>query len=626
MKISSTFNSGRKKTGKSFFPNKGWVTQNNVQKRDYAEYADSEAWAFLISFFRWYPDVLCDILRSPNAKYKNEELIQRVMLRAFARYQFVDITGCRSLTKTNTKIKQKLVSNILWPNTKSSYYGPSYKQQAELAKMAFRELEEDYPLLTKHYIVAAESKDSFAILTPFGSSLTINAIRGKNIHDVTAEEYAQEEAPAFDFEEYSTVVLFAVRLVHMINGEKDTTFIPYQQHSITSAGRKQNHSYITRCNHMRLMIQGRSAFVMDVPWQIIVLSQMRPYEWAEQRKQETTPEKWMREMESLYTGADENPIVRDEVLAESRKILVMEEHHCCKDSQCKISPTDVIYIIGYDVSYEDNKRNAKCACVVLKLTKQKEFLKRDKYLKQVVWVDDWPPPLTGLAQAKKLKQIWYKYCIEGGNPTYIAIDGWQYGKSVVEALMMDLGDGLNPLCVVNHAQYSELELPNALPVIYPIKAGGQGVTDPDSEMIRNAELQFEHRNVELLTHNRNEGIAAYKKYHKIKDDYLDYMIDIPYKKSRSLCAQIQNLKKVPSGAGISEKRISKAIQRDIWSALKYALRLTQLLEKINLQVQKFRSDWDELLTRYADQNGVQRLDAYRAPLRDGRCPRGRLYK
>ena len=590
---------GTRRTGKVWVGGVGWVQKKLTEDRDFAMTEEEcESWAFLISFWRWYPDHLLDLLRGPDAKYKTEELIQRVMMRAFARYQFVDITGCRSLTKTNTKMKQKLTWDILWPGTISSYYGPSYKQQAELAKAAFEEIQGDYPLLTKHWQIDNMGKDSFGISTKFNSSITINAMRGKNLHDVTAEEYAQEEAPAFDFDEYTTVVLFAVRLLHMVQGEIDPTYIPYQQHSITSAGRKQNHSYETRCNHMKAMIKGQSAFVMDVPWQVVVLSQMRPYDWARQRREESTPEKWMREMESRYTGSDENPIVRDEVLSECRSLMLMEEHHCCKDPGCTLAPQDVIYVIGYDVSYEDNKRNAKCAMVVLKLTKQTDWLKRDKYLKQCVYIDDWPPQATGLAQAKKLKSVWYKYCFEGGAPTYIAIDGWQYGKSVIEGLMMELGDGLAPLCIMDHAAYTEIELEGAIPIIYPIKAGGVGVTDPDSEMVRNAELQFEHHNVQMLTTNRNEGVDAYKKAHSIKDDYMDAVIDVPYRKTRELVGQIQNLKKVPSGAGVSEKRISRHIQRDSWSALKYALRLAQKLERENLVKHTHRSDWDREIARF----------------------------
>jgi len=584
-----------KRKPKTFIGGVGWVAKKTTEGLDYGEYS-SESWAFLISFWRWYPDQLLDLLRGPEAAYPTEELIQRVMERVFARYQYVDVTGCRSLTKTSTKIKFKLVQNLLWPRTKSSYYGPSNKQQAELAKNAFHEIESDYPALTRHWCVENEGKDFFYISTPAGSNLSINAIRGKNIHDVTAEEYAQEENPPFDYDEYVTVVLPAVRLLHMVRGVRDQTYIPYQRHTITSAGRKQNHAYETRCKHLLLMQQGKSAFVMDVPWQAIVLSKIRPYQWAEGLRAELTPEKWMREMESRYTGTDQNPMVRDEVLTECRSLMLMEEHHCCKDRDCKLAPEDVIYVIGYDVSYENDKRNAKCACVVVKLTRQREWLKRDRYLKQAVWVEDWAPG-DFMKQARRLKSVWYRFCYEGSQ-TYIAIDAWQYGKGVVQALMMDLGDGLDPLCIYEHDSETAFELENAVPVIYPIKAGGAGVTDPDSEMIRNAELQFENRNVELLTSNFSAGVEAYKKYHRIRDDYLDAQIFLPYRKTQELVGQIQNLKRVPSGAGVTEKRISKAIQRDSWSALKYALRFTQKLERQNLAREHRKNDWTAQLEKY----------------------------
>lgn len=595
-----------KRSGKVWSASVGWVAKKTTEAVNYEEFQD-EGWAFLISFMRWFPDFALDLLRSDQADYQNEELIQRVMMRVMAEFQYVDITGCRGLTKTNTTFKEEYVESLVWPGTKVAYYGPSYKQLAKIASKTHAQIEHDYPGLAKHYVVEAESTDRFELSTSYHSSFAITAIRGDNIHKVIAEEYAQEENPAFDYEEYKRVVLPAVRLQHMVSGKPDPTYVRFKQHSITSAGRKQNHSYDTRSRHYQMMQRGESAFVMDVPFTIPLLSQMRPIQWAQNLKTELTPEEWAREMESRYTGADANPIVSDEDLHESRSLMLMEEHHCCKDQGCRLSPEDVIYIVGYDVSYEDNKRNAKCACVVVKLTKQKDFLKRDKYLKQVVYVDDWPPPPTSMMQAKRLKQIWYKYCIEGGNTTYIAIDGWQYGKSVVENLMMDLGDGLAPLCTVNHEQYTELELDGALPVIYAVKAGGAGATDPDSEMLRNAELQFANHNVQLLTSNRYEGVESYKKAHRIKDDYLDATIDTPYKKTTQLMGQIQNLKKVPSGAGFSEKRISKHIQRDSWSALKYALRIAQRLEWKNLMKAEHKSDWDVELAKYRGKDRIRAL-------------------
>lgn len=554
-----------------------------------------------------YPDKLADILRSDDSDFKTLEIIQRIMLRAYARYTDVAITGTRGMTKTYTKMISEMLNGIAWPGTQVLYTGPSLKQLASIGGKTFHAIEHDYAALAKHWRVTAESKDDFKIETDYGSAFYIGEKRGDNIHAATAEEFAQEENPPFDFDEYTTIVLPAVRLRHNVNGDPDPNFVAYKNHSITSAGRKQNHAYQVRCEVMKEMARGESAFTMDVPWQCVVLQQMRPYSWAQKLKTKLTPERWMREMESRYTGADSNPIVRDEVLTESRKLMVAENRHCGYDVGNRLDPKDVIYIVGYDVSYADDKKNAKCACVVLKCTRQTDWLKRDRYLKQLVYVDVWNPPVKSMMQAQRVKDVWSRFCYDGGAATYLAIDAWQYGTSVVENLMMDLGDGLAPLCVRNHASFTELEQDNAIPCLYPIKAGGAGVTDPDAEMVQYAELQFENRNVELLCGNVNEGVEAYKKYHRIKDDYMDAQIAEPYLKTRELAGQIQNLKKVPSGKTMREERISKHIQRDIWSALKYALRVAQILEREELaQAVRHKSDWDKELERYGSGTGSGR--------------------
>ena len=522
------------------------------------------------------------------------------MMRAYARNQEVAITGTRGMTKTYTKLLTEMVNGVVWPGTQVLYVGPALKQLAGIGSKTFHALEHDYSALAKHWRVSAESKDDFKIETDEGSAFYIGAKRGDNIHAATAEEFAQEENPPFDFDEYTTVVLPAVRLRHNVNGEPDENFVAYKSHSITSAGRKQNHAFQVRCSVLKAMRNGEKSFAVDIPWQCVILQQMRPYSWAQKLKEKLTVERWMREMESRYTGADEFPVLSDEVLTDSQRVLVMETEHCCKAARPLLNPEDVIYILGYDVSYEDSAKNAKCACVVLKLTRQAEYLKRDRFLKQLAYIDDWPPPDQSKAQARRLKGIWHRFCYDGSQ-TYIAIDSWQYGRGVLEDLMTDLGDGLPPLCIRNHAAYAAAELPGAIPIIYPIKAGGTGVTDPDFEMLKYAQTEFEHHNVELLTLNANEGVEAYKRLHRIRDDDRDYQFALPYQKCRELSGQIQNLKLVPSGAGMSEKRISKAIQRDSWSALKYALRLSQIIEREELLTEihgRNKSDWAAALDRY----------------------------
>ncbi len=105
--------------------------------------------------------------------------------------------------------------------------------------------------------------------------------------------------------------------------------------------------------------------------------------------------------------------------------------------------------------------------------------------------------------------------------------------------------------------------------------------------------------MQLLTGNLNEGVEEYKRFHRIKDDSMHFKISQPYKKTNELVGQIQNLREEPSGAGIKEKRISQHIQRDSWSALKYALRFAQILERVNLQTRPVKNDWKKLFDQYA---------------------------
>lgn len=569
-----------------FIAGHGWVKRKLTEDYSYENLGDG--WLLFIAACRWFPDFLLDLCRAEDANYQLP-MLHRINMRAKANFQYVDLTECRGSGKSHTSIGEECTEQITWPATKCLYVGPSLKQTSSIGLETYRAIQHDYPALTEHFTIDSQSKDSFALSTSYGSKFFISARRGMNIHKVVAEEMAQEDGIPFDQTDYQQVVLPAIREVYRIHGERSSAYIRFKQHSITSAGRRQSYAYENRCRHLTMMQRGESAFVMDVPYDVLLLNQMRAVSWAASRKAELTPDQQARELCSIYTGTDSYPLVSDSTLSDSRSVLCMEDHTCLKDRDNLLDPKDVIYVIGYDVSYADGPSNAKCACVVLKLTRQTEFLRRDKYLKQVVWVDDWAPT-PNMEQAKKLKGIWDRYTFDGAD-TFIAIDAWQFGTAVAQSLMQDLRDGLPTLCSYNHEFGTAYEEPGALPVIYPIKAGTVGVTDPDVDMVRYAQTQFEYRNVQLLTPNWQQGIEAYKKYHRIKDDKADGLIYQPYRKTTELVGQIQNLKVIDA----HEKRISQHIQRDSWSALKYALRVAQRLELDRLVKRRAKSDYDELL-------------------------------
>lgn len=592
---------GYRGEGKTFLKKQGrWVTRASKQAFDY-ESVDQESVAFLISFFRAYPDYFLDVFRSPAAEFKLE-FPQRLMIRAMARYRNVYITGPRGITKTYCCLAYGMAIGVLYPGEVMRYCAPNQKQAAALATQAFHQLEKDYPALAAMWQVRNDRSDMFRITTKYGSEFSMYAPRGSNSSLSIAEEIGAEGPDGFNMETYEKDVLPTVRLVRKVNQKTDPTHINLKHLHISNACSKQNRAYtVHRYKALRDMLYGEKydGFVMDMPWEVALICNIRDKNYIKDQKNKLTIEDFQREMCARYTGASENPLITDETLAKSRKLMAMEDVHC--------GDKDVIYVVSHDVSYEDGARNAKCADAVVKLTRYKTQARRDKYKKQVVYVDCYPPPKTAYLQAQKVKSLWFKYCKEGGQTTYLVIDAQAYGKDVVEELMKPSMDGLPPLCCYKHMRYADIEQERALPIIYPLKSGTKGSQDEESEMLKYAQKEFEQGNVELLTYAAMDGVEQYKNLHNIKDDFADARIIAPYKKTDELCQQIQNLVIKVSGISIKEERRSKTIQRDMWSAVKYALRFAQILEELLVKENyKKKSSWSDAIQKYV-QGGASAL-------------------
>lgn len=585
-----------------------WVNTVNETVVDYNTY-DTEAAALMISFFRWYPDYLADVCRSPNAKY-SLELPQRIMMRALTRYRTSYITGCRGLTKTYIVLLTKMIGGILFPGEKMRYNAPHQNQAAALAKQAYEQIKIDYPLIAAGWHLKFDRDSLFKMETDYGSEFSMYTPRGDNCSETIAEEIGQEGELGFNIDRYEKDILPTCRLDRRVNQKPDRVHIDCKHSHISNACSRLNRAFtIHRGGALKDMLFGKpyEGIVLDISWVTPLLCNIRSVEYIEDMKSTLTYSDWLREACARYTGANEDPMVTDENLAKAKRVLVMEDKHC--------GEKEPIYIVAHDVSYVDTRANAKCADVVLKLTEYTQVHRRDKYRKQAVYVDNYAPPATDYLQAQKLRQVWERYCIEGGQTTYLVIDAQAYGTSVIEELMKPPPDGSPALCCVNHMAFTELEQPGALPVIYPLKAGGRGATDEDATMVRGLQSEFEKGYIELLTTAVLDGVEAYKSKHGIKDDYADGAIAVPYKNTELLCQQIANLKTKVAGASLKEVRRSKAIQRDIWSALKYAVRFAFYLEEQKSQAKyAAKSSWDSIIQQYAANVPAEQKSGTRANL------------
>lgn len=569
-----------------------WVKNKKERAFDYDK-INKKSWALLISFFRFYPDFLLDLLRAKNAEY-GLEFIQRVMLRVQARYGLTYITGCRGLTKTFITVAGKMTDGVLFPRIKTRYYAPSQKQSAKLASQAYESIAQCYPLLANWWNVNNNRAEMFYMTTPNNSEFAMYAPRGDNFHTVVGEEIAQEGEGGFDFDTFESDITKGHRLIRSVNGQQDKICIPLKQNYISNASSRNNKACsVYRAAALEAMLHGDKyeGFCLDIPWQVALLCNLRSIAYYKKEKKTTSPEVWNREMEVEYGGSSENPMIADETLARSRKLTCMEDKHC--------GDPNAIYVMAYDVADEDGQNNAKCGLIVLKLTEFTAQNKRDKYRAQAVYVDSFPPPKTAYEHAQKLKPIWARYCLDGGQTTYLVVDcQGGHGKPIVEELMKPTKDGSRPLSCMD-GYHSDLEQPNAVRCIYPMKAGTRGTADPDGDMVEYAQIEFEQGNVELLIPRVLDGIEQYKLKHNIKDNSADGKIILPYKRTEELCAQIKNLQKVASGTTVKEVRKSNRTARDIWSALKYGLRIKQKLEADLVKGRnKPKSGWNELISQY----------------------------
>lgn len=576
-----------------------WVKNKKETAFDYDK-INKKSWALLISFFRFYPDYLLDLLRAKNAQF-GLELVQRVMLRVQARYNISYITGARGITKTFIVMLSKTTDGVCYPGDSTRYYAPSQKQSAKLASSKFKEIRRNYPILANWWTVKNDREDMFYAVTPYGSEIAMYAPRGDSFSSLVGEEIAQEGSDGFDFEDFEEEVTKGHRDERLVNGKLDRTRIQLKENYISNASSKNNKAYsVYRHAALMAMLYGgkHEGFCMDVSWKTALLCNLRSIAYYKKEKAKTSPEVWQREMEVKYGGSEENPIIPDETLAKCRTLTCMEYRHCGDEK--------AIYIVCYDVADEDGKNNAKCGLLVWKLTEFKTVTKRDKYKAQAVYTDSFPPPKTYFQHAVNLKQVWRKYCMDGGETTYLVIDAQGgHGKAIIEELMKPTTDGSRPLCSINHDYQPEMEQPNALPVIYPMKAGTRGTADPDGDMIDYAQNEFEQGNVELLIPRILDGVEQYKLLHGIKDNLIDGKIAHTYKKTEELVGQIKNLRKSTSGTTIKEVRKNARTPRDIWSAGKYGLRIKQKLEeKLALSHHKAESSYSALIEQFKNGQAV----------------------
>lgn len=558
---------------------------------------NKELWSARIAYYREYPDKFLDDMQAEDADF-SLNILQRIYLRARLRYKNSFLSATRGSTKSYISQVGDLAEAVLYPGKWVSMVAPSKEQSCNIAQETYDRIKKNYPRLCLEFESIRAQKDVFAVTLYCGgkyrTAAVQNSSRGGNDSDITVEEVGQTGGGAiFNDKIFVSAFLPRVRMKRFVNNRYDPNERRQRKSYITSASSKQTYAYRVMRRIFKKMAQGdKDNIVLGNTWELTVMLGLKTVQEIDEYFSDSTLLDFYREYCSVWTGTTTDSLVTDEALTRARKIKYAEFGHCGSDK--------VRYVIAFDIAREEGQQNAESAIVVVKetaMTSKENASPTTKYWKDVVYAESFEGADHN-TQARRVKQIYANFMppLDEGDyqDTILVIDANGYGMSIRDELMKDLGDGIPPFAPINDAEgkLSDLIEPGAMQTMYCLKANT--TENPEADMVTYFEAEFQHGRVRLLI-GENEGLEEYKKHVRAKDDSHDSEYVVPYKTTGKLCDQIANLRIKGEGNNRREARIHKSIPRDIHSALKYALRMSQLRE---IEDAKNKSDneneWTEL--------------------------------
>ena len=541
---------------------------------------NKELWSARIAYWREYPDKFLDDMQAEDADF-SLNVLQRIYIRARLRYKNSFISATRGSTKSYISQLGDLVEVVLYPGKWISMVAPSKEQSCNIATETYDRIKKNYPRLCLEYESIRAQKDMFIVTLYCGgkyrTAAVQNSSRGGNDTDITVEEVGQTGGGAiFNEKIFISAFLPRVRMKRFVNNRFDPDERRQRKSYITSASSKQTYAYRVMRRILKKMAQGDTDnIVLGNTWELTVMLGLKTVQEIEEYYADSTLLDFYREFCSVWTGTTTDSLVTDEALSRARKLKYAEFKHCGKEG--------VRYVVAFDIAREEGQQTADSAIVVVKETKMSD---RDnaspmtKYWKDVVYTESFEGADHN-TQARRVKQIYANFMppVDGGDydDTILVIDANGYGMSIRDELMKDLGDGIAPFAPINDPEgklNDQIEV-GAMRTMYCMKSNT--VDNPEADMVVYYESEFQHGRVRLLI-GENDGLEEYKKHIHAKDDSHDSEYVVPYKNTEKLCDQIANLRIKGEGSNRREARIHKSVPRDIHSALKYALRMSQLRE------------------------------------------------
>lgn len=534
-----------------------------VSKKDIMENFDE--YQKTIAFWRWYPDLFVDFMvkvSGPDCTFKLYPY-QRLMLRALARYNDVNMTFSRGTSKSFINILWQIIKGILYPGTRSAICASTKGQSAKILDQKIAEIRALIPAFNFELKKEpSKVKDDITVLFKNSSWIMNVAAKGSTRGD-RQNALTTEEIIECDPENMESVVRPLLAISRLAaNGQRDPNeAIKRQEVIITTAGTQGSYSYSRLIrNLIRMVTEPGKAIVIGGSYRIPIIAGLQDMDWIREMKMSGTfnPASFPREFLSLWSAGSETAYFPADAFDKCRALQEPEFERASNLGK------NVEYFFSIDVGrYSDTSE-----VTVIKRIPQIGAPSM-KHIVNIVTFENMAFP----EQAVNIKKLYMKY-----RPICVTLDANGVGAGLVDELVLSQIDPENGMYLApwgirndENGQYLKFKTTDTIPdLLYLVKA-----TAPfNTQMYSNLQTQLLTNKIRFLVDEgqaklRLEASRAKKFKEMSIDDKADYML--PFYQTSALKMQMLNLESQNEGTNIILKRTNNKIKKDKVSSLGYGL-------------------------------------------------------
>lgn len=518
-----------------------------------------------IGFWRMYPDKFVDFMVGDNPEGFQLFFYQRVFLRIAMRHKYVYATFPRAYSKSFLAVLILIIKCVLYPNAKYFVTTGGKDQAASIVSSKVAEIRRLIPGFDKEMKLgrgeSKTGKDDFQIDFKSGSVLTVFAA-SERTRGQRATGGLIEEAILVDGTILNEIIIPTMNVDRRLpdNTRDPDEVANKSQIYVTTAGYKGTFAYQKL---VEILIQQayapQLAMAIGGTWRIPVMEGLLSRTFVDELKISGTftETSFNREYESRWSGNVEGSFFNGDKFDKSREILLPEF------GASKRGIGRDYYIFGIDVG-----RNV-CASeiVVVKVMPNGD----GSSVKKIVNIFSLPQSHF-VDQAIQIKRLYNAF-----KPRAIVIDGNGMGIGLVDILTVsqvdpDTEETLPPLGVINdddnHTYKNKITKETIPEMLYIMKATSEINNVAHSltqSQLLNGKLKFLIHETEaknkLQQQKQNAFMSVEQRNEKLR----------PYVLTSILKEQMMNLQDVSTTNNVLLKGSSKAIKKDKFSALEYAL-------------------------------------------------------